>query len=418
MTARLSVILALSACVFACASEDVKGPEARIRALLSTTPLIDGHNDLLIHYVDKSGTSFVSAGSYDIAGRGKGQSDLPRMQSGQLGAAIFTVAILNQQDPEAGIKQSTDLFREIAARHPNDLEVVTDLASLLRACKARRIAALLGLEGGDQIGDSLDMLGIVHRHGVRAMTLTWEKTNQIGDSNADMPKHDGLSPFGVAVVKEMNRLGMLVDLSHAAETTAIDALAVTRAPIILSHSSAKALCPSPRNISDDLLRRVAANGGVVMISFVPYFTSPAYWSWFERGEKHWADLKQIHGTDEIAAAKAMELWDRENEPPIVTLKQVADHIDHVRKVAGADHVGLGSDFDGMGSFRIQGLEDASTVPALLVELVQRGWTDAELRKLAGENFLRVLRAVEAASEGSAAAEQAVPPDGLAPLGRR
>lgn len=361
---------------------------------LAGTPLIDGHNDLLIHYLDESGTSFVSPASYDIGSWTAGQSDLPRMKAGRIGASIFTVAILDQQDREAGIKGSTDLLRAIAAQHPDDFEVVTSAGGLLHAFEAGRIAALMGLEGGDQIGDSLDMVATLHRHGVRAMTLTWEGTNQIGDSNADVPEHGGLSPFGTEVVREMNRLGMLVDLSHAAETTALDALSVSRSPVIFSHSSAKALCPSPRNLSDDLLRRVAANGGIVMISFVAQFSSPDYWAWYERGEQHWARLKRNHGDDATAVTRAMERWDEEHPAPVATLHQVADHVDHVRRIAGVDHVGLGSDFDGMGSFRVTGLEDASKVSALLVELARRGWTAADLRKLAGENFLRVLRAVE------------------------
>ena len=390
----LVVVLILAAGTSACAVRDARPPGPRIGALLSTTPVIDGHNDLLIHYLDKSGKSFADANSYAIGGTTAGQSDLPRLRSGQIGAAIFTVAILDQRDREAGIKESTGLIRAIAARHHNELEVVTGSAALLGAFKAGRIAALMSLEGGDQIGDSVEMVETLHRHGVRAMTLTWEKSNQIGDSSSDFPKHDGLSAFGTAVVREMNRLGMVIDLSHAAETTAGDVLALSRVPVMFSHSSAKALCPAPRNVSDELVRRVAANGGIVMVSFVPYFTSAEHWAWYERGEKYWANLERIHGAGSAAASRAMKVWDSENPAPVVTLQQVADHIDHVRRIAGTDHVGLGSDFNGMGSFTIRGLEDASELPALFVELARRGWSDAELRKLAGENFLRVLRAVE------------------------
>lgn len=394
MLARNSVptIVAALAMVIAtagCSGGGIRPPDQ--------TPVVDGHNDLLIHYIDESGAAFAGADSYDLGGKAPGQSDLPRLKAGRIGAAIFTVGILDQKDRVGGIRQSTDLLRAIAARYPADLEVVTDSTALLRAVSAGRIAALMGLEGADQIGDSLGMVETLHRHGVRAMTLTWDRTNAIGDAAADVRKHDGLSPFGTRVVEEMNRLGMLVDLSHAAETTALDVLALTRAPVIFSHSSARALCPAPRNVSDELLRRVAANGGMVMVSFVPYFTSPEHWAWYERGEKHWTSLKRKFGTDKAGASRAMEQWDQANPPPVVTLQHVADHVDHVRKVAGPDHVGLGSDFDGMGSFRVRGLEDASTVPALLAELARRGWSEAELRKLAGENFLRVWRAVEAAS---------------------
>lgn len=381
--------LAVAVATAACSRGGIRPPDQ--------TPLVDGHNDLLIHYLDKSGTAFASADAHDIGGKTRGQSDLPSLKAGGIGAAIFTVGILDEKDRVGGIRQSTDLLRAIAARYPADLEVVTDSTALMRAFSAGRIATLMGLEGGDQIGDSLGMVETLHRHGVRAMTLTWDRTNAIGDAAADVPRHDGLSPFGTQVVEEMNRLGMLVDLSHAAETTARDVLALTRAPVIFSHSSARALCPAPRNVSDDLLRRVAANGGVVMVTFVPYFTSPQHWAWYEQGEKHWASLRRRFGDDKAAAATAMEAWDRNNPPPVVTLEDVADHVDHVRKIAGPDHVGLGSDFDGMGSFRVKGLEDASGVPALLAELARRGWDDADLRKLSGDNFLRVLRAVETAS---------------------
>lgn len=419
MLERLLAAWATAVCVAACAPHDARPGDARLREALRTTPVIDGHNDLLIHYVDTGGASFADAASYDIGSRTAGQSDLGRMRSGRIGAAIFTVAILDQEDREAGIRQSTGLLRAIAARHPEDLEVVADSTALLRAFAAGRIAALMGLEGGDQIGGSLGMVRTLHRHGVRAMTLTWEKTNRIGDSVADVPKHGGLSSFGTAVVQEMNRLGMLVDLSHAAEATALDALEVTRAPVIFSHSSAKALCPAPRNVSDQLLRRLAANGGLVMVSFVPYYTSAEHWSWYERGERHWAALERIHGTDKAAAAKAMEQWDKANPQPVVTVRHVADHVDHVRRIAGVDHVGLGSDFDGMGSFTVNGLEDAAALPALLAELATRGWSDADLRKLAGENFLRVLRAVESSAEAARpAAPPAVPANSSALRGRR
>lgn len=396
MTNRFVVVLAVAAAASACARGGTHLPD-QSRPVLEATRLIDGHNDLLIYYVDKSAGTFSSADSYDIGGKTRGQSDLPRMRAGQIGAAIFTVGILDEKDRKAGIRQSTDLLRAISARHPQDFEVVTDSTALVRTLGAGRIAALMGLEGGDQIGDSLSMVETLHQHGVRAMTLTWDKTNQIGDSASDVPKHDGLSPFGAAVVKEMNRLGMLIDLSHAADATALDALGATRAPVIFSHSSAKALCPAPRNVSDELLRRVTVNGGIVMVSFVPYFTSPEHWSWYESGERHWASLKATFGADKAAASRAMEQWDKDNPAPVVTLQQVADHVDHVRQIAGIDHVGIGSDFDGMGSFRIKGLEDASTPPALFAELTGRGWSNADLRKLAGDNFLRVLRSVEAVS---------------------
>lgn len=369
-------------------------PHTPVEDALAATPLIDGHNDLLIHYVSGDGKGFRSIDSYDVSRPTAGQVDLPRLRAGRVGGAIFTIAILDERDKDAGIKESTNVLRQLAAAHPNDLEVVVDASGLMRAVGAGRLAVMMGLEGGEQIGGSLEVLRALHRHGVRAMTLVWEQTNDLGDSSAGEPRHDGLSAFGREVVVLMNRLGMLIDLSHAAETTARDVLTLTKAPVIFSHSSARRLCPTPRNVSDELLREVAGNGGIVMVSFVPYFTTPEYRAWYDRGEARWAELKRVHGDDKAAVSAGMAAWDRDNPQPTVTIQDVADHVEHVRRVAGVDHVGLGSDFDGMGTFRVTGLDDASTFPALLTELASRGWSEQDIAKVAGGNFLRVLRTVQ------------------------
>ena len=365
---------------------------------VATHPVvIDGHNDLLIHYVAPDGKSFQPIDTYAIAGETPGQVDLPRLKAGGVGAAIFTTAILDSSDREQAIRDSTGVLRELAAQHPDELGIATDAASLQTIMRRGRIAILMGLEGGDQLGESLTTLEAAHRHGVRAMTLVWNNSNAIGDSSSAAPKHGGLTPFGRDVIATMNRLGMLVDLSHASDATVRAALDVTRAPVIFSHSSARALCPAPRNLPDDLLRAVAANGGIDMVTFVPYFTTTEHWQWYERGEAEWARLQQLHGEDRAEVARGMEAWDAANPPPEVTVSDVADHIEHIRRTAGIDHVALGSDFDGMGSFRINGLEDASKFPALFDELKRRGWSRSELEKLASANFLRVLQAVERAA---------------------
>lgn len=389
-------VLAMIACTAGCTTSRVSPADPPVASRLQATPMIDGHVDLLIHFISPDGKSFSPIDAYDIGKATKGQVDLPRLRAGGVGAVILTVGGPDSENMDGGVRDSIALVHCLAARHPDDLEIVADSAGLARAYQAGHVAALLAIEGGDQIHGSLDALRSAYRQGVRAMTLTWEMTNEIGDSNADQPRFDGLSPFGVDVVREMNRLGMLVDLSHAADSTAFDALEVSRAPVVLSHSSARALCPAPRNASDALLRKVAANGGVVMVTFVPYFTTPEYWSWYQRGEEHWAELKERHGDDRDAVARDMARWDELNPAPVVTVQDVANHVEHVRKIAGIEHVGIGSDFDGMDAFRVTGLEDASTFPSLLDELARRGWTDADLRKLAGDNYLRVLREVEAA----------------------
>lgn len=367
----------------------------RVTQLLATTPLVDGHNDLLIHYLGADRKSLGNVNQYDIRARAAGQVDIPRMRAGQLGATIFTVGINDPGNRKAAIVASTSLLRELAGRSPADLEIVTNEAGIKSAFKAGRIAGLMGLEGGDQIGGSLDVLRAAFQSGVRAMTLMWERTNEIGDASSDVAKHKGLSIFGDSVVREMNRLGMMVDLSHASDSAAFDALAVSSAPVILSHSSARALTNATRNASDSLLHRIATNGGIVMVTFVAYFTTPAYADWYKRGDAQWLQFTFKHRSNRDSVKAEFARWEAANPPPTVTVRDVANHIEHVRNVAGIDHVGIGADFDGMDDTRISGLEDVSTYPAVFDELIRRGWTDDALRKLAGENFLRVLRAVEA-----------------------
>ncbi len=378
----------------ACASAATSTPSDRIARLLASTPLVDGHDDLLIHYLGADRKSLGDVNQYDIRQRTTGQIDLPRMRAGRLGATIFTVGINDTTQREAAIVASTSLLRELARRSAADLEIVTTEAGLERAFQAGRVAGLMGLEGGDQIGGSLDVLRAAYASGVRAMTLMWERSNAIGDATGGVVMHHGLSAFGDSVVREMNTLGMLVDLSHASDSAAFHALAISSAPVILSHSSVRAITSAPRNASDTLLRGVAANGGIVMVTFVGYFTSNDYAAWYKRGDVQYYQLmfKYKRNRDSVNAYFAE--WKRTDPPPAVTVRDVADHIEHVRNVAGIDHVGIGADFDGMADAHIQGLEDVSTYPVLFEELARRGWTDEALRKLAGENFLRVLRAVE------------------------
>lgn len=400
----MALALALSAFAATGQAADSAPERERVAALLAATPIIDGHDDLMIHFLTADHHDLLAADAYDISQKTSGQVDLPRLAAGHVGASIFTVGINNETDRKAGIRDSTALLRAIAARYPDRLAVVTDADALVAAMAKGKVAALMGLEGGDQIGGSLDVLRETHRQGVRAMTLTWERSNDIGDSNADAPHSDGLSPFGSEVVREMNRLGMLVDLSHAADSTAFDVLELTTVPLILSHSLARSLAPAPRNAPDELLTRVADNDGVVMIHFVPYYATSRAWTWYEDGEATWAKLKKQYPDDRVSMQRDMAAWAQANPPPVVDVSAIADHVDHVRKVAGINHVGIGADFDGMDEARTTGLEDASTFPALFEELARRGWSDADLKKLASENFLRVLRAVEAAAEKKIAAE--------------
>lgn len=262
---------------------------------------------------------------------------------------------------------------------------------------------MIGVEGGGQIDGSLAVLRAYRDLGASYLTLTHSRTIAWADSATDNPQHDGLTPFGESVVAELNRLGMLVDLSHVSEATMLDALRVSKAPVIFSHSSARALCNTPRNVSDAMLREVAKNGGVVMVNYAPQYVSEArrVWSANRSAEVARYNAPPFGGLyigDPAAAKAALAAWEKANPEPVVTLSQAADHIDHIAKVAGVDHVGIGSDYDGVGSLP-QGLGGVETYPALLAELMRRGWTDRDLAKLAGENVLRVMAAAEKVAAG-------------------
>jgi membrane dipeptidase len=306
--------------------------------------------------------------------------------------------------------EQMDVVKRLVAAYPEDFAMAYTAADIRRIHKAHKIASLIGIEGGHQINDSLAMLRQMYDAGARYMTLTHTTNTAWADSATDAPAHHGLTPFGVEVVKEMNRLGMLVDLSHVSPETMRAALAASAAPIIYSHSSARALDDHPRNVPDDILRLVAANGGVVMVNFAPGYVSDARNHW---EADHAAEVSRYNsppygglyiGQPERAKA-ALDAWTAQHPQPPVTLAQVADHIEHIAKVAGADHVGIGSDFDGIPDAPV-GLENVSRYPALLTELMRRGWSDADIAKLAGENLLRVMAAAEHVAENQRATRRA------------
>jgi membrane dipeptidase len=288
--------------------------------------------------------------------------------------------------------------KRMAARYPADLEIAYTAADVRRIHRAGRIASLIGIEGGHQINDSLAVLRQMYDLGARYMTLTHVLDTDWADAATDAPKHHGLTPFGQDVVKEMNRLGMLVDLSHVSPDTMRAALATTAAPVIFSHSSARAIVDHPRDVADDVLKLVTANGGVVMVNFNPGYVSAARNQWdADRAAEEARYSSPPYGGLYIGqperAQLALEQWERQHPKPVATVEQVADHVEHIRDVAGIDHVGLGSDFDGI-SEGPRGLEAVDKLPNLLAELMRRGWSDADIAKLAGENVLRVMAACE------------------------
>jgi membrane dipeptidase len=389
--------------------------QARIDRILKATPLIDGHNDLAWELREKYGskveTTDVSASSDKLSQ--PLQTDMARLHAGRVGGQFWSVYIPAELSGGAAVQatlEQIDIVKRLAARYPKDLELAATADDVVRIHKAGRIASLMGMEGGHQIGNSLAVLRQTYALGVRYMTLTHFLNNDWADSATDDPKHNGLTPFGKSVVAEMNRLGMILDLSHVSPKTALDALAVTKAPVMFSHSDARALNDHPRNVPDDVLKRVAANGGVVMVNFYPGHLSQAVIAWnaVRAGEEARGKV-YFNGQPERRKA-AMDAWDKNNPRPATSIGLVADHIDYIAKVAGHDHVGLGGDLDGIGGESVVGLEGVDGYPRVFAELIKRGWTDSDLAKLAGGNILRVMRGVEA----TAASMKSVPP-GVATL---
>jgi membrane dipeptidase len=294
--------------------------------------------------------------------------------------------------------EQIDLVKRMAARYPGDFEMALTAADVRRIHHAGRIACMIGVEGGNQINNSLAVLRQMYDLGVRYMTLTHVLTTDWADSATDTPVHHGLTPFGVEVVHEMNRLGMLVDLSHVSPDTMKAAIAASAAPVMFSHSSARALVDHPRDVPDDVLAMVAQNGGVVMVNFASSYVSAARARWeadraAEQARYNAPPYGGLYIGQPDRAKAALEQWEQQHPKPVVTLEQVADHIEHIRKIAGIDHVGIGSDFDGIPDTP-RGLEGVDHYPALLVELMRRGWSDSDVAKLAGENILRVMAEAE------------------------
>lgn len=376
---------------------------AAVLEILKTTPLIDGHNDLpwalrQNHGSDPYAIDLTGDRSHDT----KLHTDIPRLRAGGVGGQFWSVYVPASLEPVEAAKatfEQIDVVRRLVAAHPDVFELAVTADDAERIHKAGKIASLIGIEGGYSIDDSLGLLREFHEAGVRYMTLTHSKTTSWADSATDAPKWGGLNPFGETVVKEMNRLGMMVDLSHVSPETMADAIRVTEAPVIFSHSSARAVTDHPRNVPDDILRLMPANGGVVMVTFVPGFVSAAQGEWIKAVQAEAARLGV--SVDTGTPDPRLTAWAEANPRPKATMDDVIAHIQHVRDVAGIDHVGLGGDYDGVDSLPV-GLEGVDGYSALLAELMKRGWTEADIRKLSGENILRVMRRVEAVSAAKAA----------------
>ena len=394
LAATLSLLALVSAALPAQSPASPDAALERARRILRSTPLIDGHNDLPWTIREAKGAP-RDVERYDLRGRPAGHTDLARLGAGMVGAQFWSVYIPGEIRDSGFARvqlEQIDIAKRVIARYPERLAPALTAADIEREFKRGRIGSLLGMEGGHAIENSLGALRVYYALGVRYMTLTHNVTLDWADAALDSARHDGLTEFGREVVREMNRLGMLVDLSHVSPATMSDALDVAQAPVIFSHSSARALVNHKRNVPDSILARLPANGGVVMVTFVPDFISPQVAAWAELNQQE-TDRLKASVPDTAERRRQLDEWTVAHPRPEATLVQVADHIEHVRKVAGVDHVGIGSDFDGI-DYTPVGLEDVSTFPALFAELVRRGWSDGDLKKLAGENLLRVLKRSE------------------------
>ncbi|MFF0445496.1 dipeptidase [Streptomyces sp. NPDC004609] len=367
----------------------------RARQVLAAHPVVDGHNDLpwalrenVRYDLDRLDIS------RDLTGRL--HTDIPRLRSGGVGAQFWSVYVpsrLSGDEAVSATLEQIDAVRALLERYPGDLARALSADDMERAREQGRIASLMGAEGGHSINNSLATLRALHILGVRYLTLTHNDNVAWADSATDKPSAGGLSAFGREVVREMNRAGMLVDLSHVAATTMRDALDTSAAPVIFSHSSARAVCDHPRNIPDDVLERLPANGGVAMVTFVPKFVLQAAVDWTKRADEN----LRAHGFDHLdTTPEAMKLhaaFEEVDPRPIATPATVADHLDHMREVAGVDHIGIGGDYDGT-AFTPAGLDDVGGYPNLVAELLRRGWSEPDLAKLTWRNAVRVLRDAE------------------------
>jgi membrane dipeptidase len=405
---------ALAAGLVLAAPVAAQTPEQVARAALEAAPVWDGHNDVPIQLRGRYRNVIGAFDFEDTTDTGPDaengrpmHTDFARLAKGRVGAQFWSVYVTaDLPEPEAVVAtlEQIDVTKRLVARYPDRLALALTADDVQRAMDQGKIASLIGMEGGHSIGSSLGVLRQMYDLGARYMTLTHSKNTPWADSATADPEHDGLTAFGEQVVREMQRIGMLVDLSHVSEATMLDTLAVAQAPVIFSHSGARAVNGHARNVPDNVLARLKDNGGIVMVVGLPGYLSEERRQWYARREGQQAALKSLWQGQPKAVEAAMKQWEADNPEPKATVATMADHIDHIRAVAGIDHIGLGGDYDGMDSGPV-GMEDVSGYPNLFVELARRGYSQADLEKIASRNMMRVLRAAEA----YAAAHRGDPP---------
>ncbi len=369
----------------------------QVLEILKEVPLIDGHNDVPWQYRGRADYKFSEIDFMDTTELERPMhTDIPRLKEGGVGAQFWSVFVpygLRGSEAVQATMEQIDFVHRMIEYYPDEFELALTADDIERIHGNGKIASLIGMEGGHSIYNSLGVLRQFHRLGARYMTITHSGTLDWADSATDVPLNDGLTEFGNEVIREMNRLGMLVDLSHVSPQTMRDAIAVSRAPVIYSHSSARALNGHPRNVSDDVLDLVKENNGIVMITFVPSFISEKLRIHLADMQAEQARLESLYNGQPDRVEDEMEEWMEANPAPAATLHQVADHIDHIKMRIGVDYVGIGGDYDGIRSLPV-GLEDVSTYPDLLAELMRRGYSEEDIKKIAGLNALRVMREAE------------------------
>ena len=367
--------------------------KAIVERVLKAAPVIDGHNDLFIHYIwcETCPRSFKE---YRLDTINSGHTDIPRLRKGGSGGLLMNV--YGEEKGKNSYLVAWDILFQMAKEYAKDMKIVRSSAEMRAAIKTEKIALLPTLEGAERLENSVAYLRVFYKLGLRSVTFAYH-TNGLADGSDDTAKHNGISEAGKTMLKEMNRLGVIVDLSHVSTKAMNDILDHTKAPVIFSHSNARALCNVNRNIPDEVLLRLKNNGGLIMLTFVPYFTTSKHADWLRIGDSVYFKAKSEYPKRKEKLDNIMANWNRENPEPVVTVADMADHFDHVKKLIGVDHIGIAGDFDGI-HFVIKDLHDTSTYPVLLTELARRGWSETELRKITSENFLRVFEEVEKSSQ--------------------
>jgi len=404
-TIKLIAIFVTAALFMGCASLSAQTDRDEYRQqaieILESVPLFDGHNDAPYQYRNRVGYKFSELDFYDTTQlENPMHTDIPRLKEGRVGAqwwSVYVPAGIPEDEAVKRTMEQIDFVYRMAEKYPDEFEMAYTADDVERIFAEGKIASLIGMEGGHSISNSLATLRMFYDLGARYMTITHSRTLDWADAAGDEPLHDGLSEFGEEVIREMNRLGMAVDLSHVTPATMKHAIEVSEAPVMFSHSNARAISNHPRNVPDDVLALLPEKDGLVMVTFVESFTSEELRQWYAERSGYRAKIESLYAGQPDIISEMMDEWTEENEMPKSTLEQVADHIDHIRDQVGVDHIGIGGDYDGVSSLPT-GLEDVSTYPDLFAELLKRGYSEEELRKIAGENMLRVMRGIETTAE--------------------